>query len=125
MLECAGSSFINNRLRVLHNEKNPSDNESEQQIFFRFLGCLTIKDLLVYSDDELIHRYVGYCNQVSLIKQKTITQVTKEFLGNELFLQRNTLMQLLLRSDEHEYQYLAYLLYDLLSNVKYGILITQ
>lgn len=116
MLECAGSSFINKRLLVLHYEKNPSDNENEKRIFHRFLGCLTIKDLLVYSDDELVHRYVGYCNQVTLIKQKTITQVTKEFLGNELYLQRCTIMQLLLRSDEHEYQYLAYLLYDLLSN---------
>lgn len=120
MLECAGSSFINKRLLTLHGEKNPSDNDADKQVFGRFLGCLTIKDLLVYSDDELIHRYVGYCNQVALVKQKTITQVTKEFLGNELYLQRNTLMQLLLRSDEHEYQYLAYLLYDLLSNDSNG-----
>lgn len=116
MLECAGSSFINKRLLRLHSEKNPSDNDLEQQIFARFLSCLTIKDLLVYNDDEIVNRYIGYCNQVSLIKQKTITQVTKEFLGNELYLQRSTLMQLLLRSDDHEYQYLAYLLYDLLSS---------
>ena len=56
-----------------------------------------MKDLLVYRDDELKNRYVGYTNQVALIKQKTISQVTKEFLGNELYLQRNTLMQLLLK----------------------------
>lgn len=120
MLECTGSLFVNKRLQQLHSEKNPSDNVLERQIFSRFLGCLTIKDILVYSDDELVNRYIGFCNQVSLIKQKTITQVTKEFLGNELYLQRNTLMQLLLRSDEHEYQYLAYLLYDLLSNDSNG-----
>lgn len=116
MLECAGSPFINRRLLQLQYEKNPSDNDLERQVFARFLGCLTIKDLLVYSDDELVHLYVGSCTQVSLIKQKTIAQVTKEFLENELYLQRNTIMQLLLRSDEHEYQYLAYMLWDLLSN---------
>jgi ATP-dependent Lon protease len=120
MLECAGSAFVNKRLLRLHAEKNPSDNDVNRQTFARFLGCLTIKDLIVYSDDELVDRYIGYCNQVSLIKQKAITQVTKEFLGNELYLQRNTLMQLLLHSDEHEYQYLAYLLYDLLSNDSNG-----
>jgi len=54
-------------------------------------------------------------NQVKLIKQKTISQVVKEFINNDLFGQRKTLIQLLLKSDEHEYQYLSYLLYDLLS----------
>ena len=71
------------------------------------------------------NRYIGYTNQVALIKQKTISQVTKEFLGNELYLQRNTLMQLLLKCDEHEYQYLAYLLYDLLTNDSSGSVDTQ
>ena len=82
----------------------------------RYLKSLTLKDLLVYNEDELINKYVGYQNQNMLNKQKTISQVTKEFLGNELFQQRTTLLQLLLKANEHEYQYLAYLLYDLLTN---------
>ena len=119
MLNCTGSDFIESRLNELKTNP-PSDEEDEKKIFNRFLDCLTMKDLLVYRDDELKNRYVGYTNQVALIKQKTISQVTKEFLGNELYLQRNTLMQLLLKSDEHEYQYLAYLLYDLLTNDSSG-----
>ena len=119
MLNCTGSDFIEARLNELKTNP-PSDEEDEKKIFNRFLDCLTMKDLLVYRDDELKNRYVGYTNQVALIKQKTISQVTKEFLGNELYLQRNTLMQLLLKSDEHEYQYLAYLLYDLLTNDSSG-----
>jgi len=118
MLNCSGSEFIESRLNNL--KTNPPSEEEEKKTFNRFLECLTMKDLLVYRDDELKNRYVGYTNQVSLIKQKTISQVTKEFLGNELYLQRNTLMQLLLKSDEHEYQYLAYLLYDLLTNDSSG-----
>ena len=43
-------------------------------------------------------------------------QIVKEFVNNELYLQRLLLIQLLLRCDEPEFQYLAYLLYDLLSN---------
>ena len=39
--------------------------------------------------------------------------------------QRTTLIQLLLKSNEHEYQYLAYLLYDLLSNDLNGNIDTQ
>ena len=55
-----------------------------------------------------------------LIKQKTISQVVKEFLNSELYGQRSILIQLLIKSNESEYQYLAYLLYDLLSNENNG-----
>ena len=114
MLECAGSTFINNRILKL--KESYEDKEKTDELFIRYLKCLTIKDLLVYSDEELINRFIGYQNQVGLIKQKTISQVTKEFIGNEIYQQRTTLIQLLLYASEHEYQYLAYLLYDLLTN---------
>ena len=65
---------------------------------------------------KLYLRYIGYINQLHLIKQKTVSQVTKEFINSELYSQRTTIIQLLIKSCEHEYQYLAYLLYDLLSN---------
>uniref|UniRef100_A0A6C0CQN2 Lon proteolytic domain-containing protein n=1 Tax=viral metagenome TaxID=1070528 RepID=A0A6C0CQN2_9ZZZZ len=114
MLECAGSCFINNRILKL--KENYEEKEKQSDLFIRYLKCLTVKDLLVYSDEELINRFIGHQNQVGLIKQKTISQVTKEFIGNEIYQQRTTLMQLLLYASEHEYQYLAYLLYDLLTN---------
>jgi hypothetical protein len=79
----------------------------------------------VYSTDELINKYQGYVSQIVLIKQKPITQVVKEFMNSDLYGQRNTLIQLLLKSDEHEYQYLAYLLYDLLSNDSNGTIDTS
>lgn len=112
MLECAGSIYTNRRIIGL---KDACPNNDDKDMFFRFLKCLTMKDLLVYSDEELLYRFIGYQNQVCLMKQKTIAQVTKEFLATELYHQRSTLMQLLLKSSEHEYQYLAYLLYDLLT----------
>jgi len=65
-------------------------------------------------------KFQGTINQLSLIKQKTIAQVVKEFLNNELYGQRTTLIQLLIKSTESEFQYLAYLLYDLLSNENNG-----
>ena len=84
--------------------------------FKRFVACLTLKELLIYDNDGLYDRYMGYMNQVNLIKQKTIGQTVKDFLGTELYAQRTTLIQLLLKAHDPEYQYLAYLLYDLLSN---------
>ena len=54
------------------------------------------------------------------MKQKTISQLVKEFLSNSLYGQRTTIIQLLIKYSDPEFQYLAYLLYDLLSNENGG-----
>ena len=102
---------ITNKLNSLSNSM-PNDSSFEIASFTRFIKCLTLKEILVYDNSELHNRYIGYVNQIHLMKQKTIAQITKDFIGSELYIQRTTLIQLLLKSDEHEYQYLAYLLYD-------------
>ena len=81
-----------------------------------FCEALTLKELLVYNSKELYHKFLGHLNQNKLIKKKTISQIVKEFISGDLFTQRKTLTQLLLKHNDPEFQYLAYLLYDLLSN---------
>ena len=115
LLSCLDSEFVKERLQSLRSSR-PNDPDFESDSFDRFVESLTLKEILVYDNSELYNRYIGCINQVALIKQKTVSQVTKEFIANELYGQRTTLIQLLLKADEHEYQYLAYLLYDLLSN---------
>jgi hypothetical protein len=43
-------------------------------------------------------------------------KIVKEFISDDLFSKRNTLIQLLIKSSQYENQYFAYLLYDVLSN---------
>ena len=119
LTNCIDNDFINDKIEeIIKTFKN--DAECEIKIFERFIQSLTLKELIVYSHDELRNKYEGYLNQISLFKQKTISQTVKEFINDDLYGQRKTLIQLLLKSDEHEYQYLAYLLYDLLSNDNNG-----
>jgi len=115
MNQCIDHPITTLKIARLH-KSMPNEPVFEATSFNRFIQCLTLKELLVYDNAELHNRYIGYMNQIHLMKQKTISQITKDFIGSELYLQRTTLIQLLLKSDEHEYQYLAYLLYDLLSN---------
>tara|TARA_Y100000768_G_scaffold206226_1_gene155422 strand:+ start:13671 stop:16967 length:3297 start_codon:yes stop_codon:yes gene_type:complete len=124
MLSCLDYPFIKRKMTSLE-ELKPGELDFQDNTFKRFLNCLTLKEILVYDNSELYNRFMGYMNQIHLIKQKTISQITKEFVGNELYGQRTTLIQLLLKSDEHEYQYLAYLLYDLLSNDNNGAIDTH
>ena len=94
-----------------------SDSPSD---FAHFVSFLTLKDLLVFSNPELQEKYKASLTQSSLVKQRTISQATREFLAADLFGQRTTLMNLLVKAGEHEFQYLAYLLYDLLSTDSSG-----
>lgn len=124
LITCIENDYLNSKLEQLIKE-SPSHANYDVNTFQRFIHSITLKELLVYSTDELINKYQGYVSQIVLIKQKPITQVVKEFMNSDLYGQRNTLVQLLLKSDEHEYQYLAYLLYDLLSNDSNGTIDTS
>ncbi len=124
MLECLNYKYVSNKVDSIYKNR-PSDPDFDDEAFKRYIDILTIKDQLVYSNDELYNKYVGILNQLSLIKQKSISQVVKEFISAELYGQRTTIIQLLLKSADPEFQYLAYLLYDLLSNDNNGNIDTQ
>ena len=119
LLTCLNIPLIKTRLLSLEAEK-PTDLDFTLEHWGRYVLSLTLKDLLVYNNSELYTKFQGTINQLSLIKQKTIAQVVKEFVNSELYGQRATLIQLLIKSNENEFQYLAYLLYDLLSNETAG-----
>ncbi len=124
MLECLNYEYSRNKVESLLKDR-PSDPDFSDEAFKRYIDILTIKEQLIYSNEELYNKYVGILNQLSLIKQKSISQVVKEFISNELYGQRTTIIQLLLKSKDPEFQYLAYLLYDLLSNDNNGNIDTQ
>ena len=115
LIECTNHVFIKTKMERLNSGK-PEEPDFKGRDFDRFLEALTVKEILIYSDNELYQRFIGYINQTNLIKQKPISQNVKEFIGSELYGQRRTLIQLLMKHNDPEFQYLAYLLYDLLSN---------
>jgi ATP-dependent Lon protease len=119
LTECVSNTYINNKLIEIFDER-PTDPDFQCETFTRFVKILTIKELLIYNKEELYQRFIGYINQTNLIKQKPISQNIREFVGSDLYDQRKTLIQLLLKNNDPEFQYLAYLLYDLLSNDSNG-----
>lgn len=124
MVDCLNSIYIKNKLSrfILNKPLEPAFiNES----FNRYVQCLTLKDLFIYDDEDLYTRYLGYLIQINLINQKPISQLVFDFLNSDIYIQRTTLVQLLINSNENEYQYIAYMLYDLLSNESNGSLDTQ
>lgn len=121
ILEEVMISFLNNPY-ILEKKKNilenvPKSPEFELTAFHNFTESLILKDYLIHEDyTEIYSKFIGYLSQLNLIKQKTISQTIKDFIIDDIYFKRLTLIQLLIHSDNFENQYLAYLLYDLLTN---------
>ena len=124
LLECLNNEYIINKINILK-ILDIKDLNCSPETWNKFISSLTIKDLLINNPQDLKEKFIGIISQLNLIKQKTINQVVKEFLNTELYIQRNTIIQLLLKNNDAEYEYLAYLLYDLLSNDSNNIVDTQ
>jgi hypothetical protein len=108
------SSFFQERRNIIE-EHTPSTKEYNTETYYTFLNSLTTKELLVYSCDDIYDLYMGYLTNVQTMKGKILSKLTREFMNYELYDQRLLLVQLLMDTSDSEAQYIAYLLYDMLS----------
>ena len=130
IIDDIGVEFLNDK--YINDKKNdikkniPMNNEFKNENFISFVSSLNLKDYFIYENEyELYTKYTGYISQNQKIMQKSISQVVKEFIADDMYVKRNTLINLLIFSSNYENQYLAYLLYDLLSNDSNGSVDTQ
>ena len=125
VIEFLNNKYVTNKKQNIF-ENLPQEEEFQKDSFDKFMSSLIIKDYLIYDNEHDIYgKYIGYINQNNNLKQKQISQTVKEFISDDMFNKRNTLINLLIRSSNYDNQYLAYLLYDLLSNDSNGNVDTQ
>ena len=125
VIEFLNNKFITNKIQSIKSNI-PNDTDFKNDTFNKFISSLTLKDYLINENyTDIFNKYAGSTTLNNLIKQKQISQVVKEFISDDLYNKRNTLINLLIRSFYYENQYLSYLLYDLLSNVSNGNVDTQ
>jgi len=125
VIEFLNNIYVTNKQKKII-ESLPQDEDFKSESFQKFLTSLILKDYLVYENEhEIYSKYAGLTSQCNNLKQKQIAHTVKEFITDDMFNKRNTLIQLLIRSSNYENQYLAYLLYDLLSNDSNGSVDTQ
>ena len=124
IMQFLDNPYINKKMKYIK-DNLPQDVIFKGDIFYRYLISLSLKDLLINEYSDIYSKYVGCISQHKLFRQKTLNQMVKEFVSCELYLKRNMLIQLLINSDTYENKYMAYLLYDLLSNDVNGSVDTQ
>ena len=125
VIEFLNSKYITNKINIVR-DTIPNDADFKNDAFDKFISSLMLKDFLIYENsNEIYSKFAGMASQNVSIKQKQISQAVKEFITDDMYSKRNTLIALLIRSSNYENQYLAYLLYDLLSNDSNGNVDTQ
>jgi ATP-dependent Lon protease len=106
-------------------EFKPREEEFAKPIFKNFIDSLSLRDYFAQENTEIYGKFAGYLLQINTLQGKNISQNVKEFMNEDLYTKRLTLLQLLVDTDNYENQYLAYLLYDLLSNDSNGTVDTE
>ena len=120
VIEYLNNTYISNKMKAIK-DNIPNENDFPPEIFEKYISSLTLKDYLIHDNHtDIYNKFVGSTTQVNILKQKQISQAVKEFISDDLYFKRTTLVNLLVRSFHYENQYLAYLLYDLLSNDSNG-----
>ena len=125
VVDFLNSKYIKRKKENLIKNK-PNDNDFQNDSFEKFISSLILKDYFIYDNEQEIYsKFAGYISQNNNLKQKLISQCVKEFISDDMYNKRNTLIYLLIWCSNYENQYLAYLLYDLLSNDLNGNVDTQ
>lgn len=114
------NAYINN---VINSVKAPT--QFEDNNFARYVNSLTLKELLLCSGQDIISKYAGIQNRLQGVKKQPISATVKDFISNDLYYKREMIAHLLVNNADDELQYIAYLLYDLLSNDANGAVDTQ
>ena len=84
-----------------------------------YIQQISLRDFIVLKEDEMIQKCSLAYEELQDLKNKTISSLVKEFLGKEISKQRDILTLFLLMKDDIDTQYLAYLMYDMISNESY------
>lgn len=124
MIDFLNNKYVNLKYQSIR-ENSPHSQEFHGDTFTRFIQSLNLKDYLTSEPHEIYSKYAGYLCNLNTLGQKNISLVVKEFISSDLFLKRNMIIQLLIKIDKYDNQYLAYLLYDLLSNDSNGTIDTK
>ena len=111
------NGFIYEKQQALINLVDKLD--IDKRFKYGYIEQISIRDLLMYNINELLINIKNAYDIVLNYKKKNISQIVKEFLSKSLEDQRDLITYFLLCDDENDFQYFAFLLYDMIMNESY------
>jgi len=111
---CLTNLYIQKRKEDIFQTLNDCES-TDKEITKRIIESVTIKDLLVYGNNDFYKKLINIQSKVHFIKTNTIDMIIRKFIDMDIASQRELLIQLLIYNKEDEIQYIVYLLYDLIT----------
>ena len=117
VLDCFSNKYIDYRKNDIYEyiRKKYTIND---EILKRIIDCLTLKDILIYSNEDIYKKYNSIISEINTIQQNKINTIIKNFVEMDMYSQRSMLINLFLYNNNDEIQYISYLLYDLITTYK-------
>ena len=109
-IEVLENRYIRTRKRTIGKLK------CDSEVLQRQMDIMTLKEILVYSDTDIGKRNASIVALSQRTRTDKLEKTIHHFTTLDTYGQRNTLIDLLTRTDDGELKYTAYLLYDVISS---------
>jgi ATP-dependent Lon protease len=117
VLDCFSNKYIDHRKTDIY-EYITKKYTVNIDILNRIIDCLTLKDILIYSNEDIYRKYNSILSEINSLQQNKINTIIKNFVDMDIYSQRSMLINLFLYNKNDEIQYISYLLYDLITTHK-------
>jgi ATP-dependent Lon protease len=114
LVKCITGPYITKRrLEIMDGVEQAS--LIDKNILERIIDMMTLKDFLIWGNEDLYKKYWMVVKDVSIIKQNKIDYVIKRFVEMDMLSQRTMLLNLLAYNIDDEVRYITYMLYDVIT----------
>jgi len=92
-----------------------NNQDVDATVMNRLFESFSLKDILVYGNGDIHKKYIALTKDVQFVKNNRIDVIIKYFTDMDVIHQRKMIINLLIYNKDLEVQYVAYMLYDLIS----------
>jgi Lon protease (S16) C-terminal proteolytic domain/ATPase family associated with various cellular activities (AAA) len=114
VVKCVTGPYIIKRRKDILNNL-PDDSLIDKIILERFIDMMSLKDFLIWGNEDIYKKYWLVVKDVSIVKQNKTDSLIKRFVEMDVFSQRTMLLNLLAYDIDDEIRYITYMLYDVIT----------
>jgi ATP-dependent Lon protease len=114
VVKCVTGPYIMKRKQEIISNL-PEGSSINKSILERFIDMMSLKDFLIWGNEDIYKKYWLVIKDVSMVKQNKTDTLIKRFVEMDVFSQRTMLLNLLSYDIDDEVRYITYMLYDVIT----------
>lgn len=113
-VDCFKNNYIDARMDEIR-AVSCGRRQLEANLINRIIDTMTLKDILINGNNDIIKRTFTIINDANNVKQNKLDMTMKTFLELDAYSQRGMILNLLRYDNDADVNYISYLLYEVLS----------